>query len=541
MAAPALVAAAKLAAKHMTKKAVSKATKGGDGGGMSSGAKSILAIVTLFVLVFTGSIIHGINTTVGLLAPQNIVECNGPTTSYGDAPWHEAGEGKPDGTFGSDVPFPEKDTTRIVEPVPNPVITSGFGYRAAIPGVIGALFHNGLDYGQPLGSPVFAMADGIVAQSAPNNNSYGYGTVVTLHHLINGEKYSTTYGHILPSGLPFKVGDTVKAGDRIAYVGSEGSSTGAHLHFLITKGVYSIAAEYNKDAANNVDPVAFFKSNGAEQVGGDTNIDGSPLAPGETAPSVCSKTSTADGSIVAWGGFDNGEIPDGHLKPLSFATGFRLETSAAKTLESLNKEYQAQFGKPLPIVSAYMSVQDQGKPAGEGTSIHGWAKSVELSDSIIKFNSPEYKWLSENSSKHSWMNPKINQKGGSSPLATRWVYAESTSAPGGLTDSNQYKAYAQTRLKALGLGERSEMTCLDSLWQRESGWNPKADNPTSDAMGIPQAMMPAHFGSDWQTNKAGRNFLDNPEVQIDWGLNYIQGRYKTPCSAWAHSESVNWY
>ena len=37
---------------------------------------------------------------------------------------------------------------------------------------------------------------------------------------------------------------------------------------------------------------------------------------------------------------------------------------------------------------------------------------------------------------------------------------------------------------------------------------------------------------DWATN---------PTTQITWGLGYIQGRYGTPCSAWAHSESVGWY
>lgn len=81
----------------------------------------------------------------------------------------------------------------------------------------------------------------------------------------------------------------------------------------------------------------------------------------------------------------------------------------------------------------------------------------------------------------------------------------------------------------------SQFDCLDKLWTRESNWNPRADNPSSSAYGIPQALpgsKMASAGPDWETN---------PVTQIKWGLGYIQGRYGTPCSAWAHSESRGWY
>jgi hypothetical protein len=80
-----------------------------------------------------------------------------------------------------------------------------------------------------------------------------------------------------------------------------------------------------------------------------------------------------------------------------------------------------------------------------------------------------------------------------------------------------------------------QMSCLDNLWTRESGWNEQAQNPSSGAYGIPQALpgdkMSSH-GSDWQTN---------PATQIGWGLDYIAGRYGTPCGAWSHSEANGWY
>lgn len=88
-----------------------------------------------------------------------------------------------------------------------------------------------------------------------------------------------------------------------------------------------------------------------------------------------------------------------------------------------------------------------------------------------------------------------------------------------------------------GWGDGRQWGCLYKLWQSESGWNEKADNPTSDAYGIPQSLpgsKMASEGSDWQTN---------PATQIKWGLKYIKGRYSTPCNAWAfwQSQDPHWY
>lgn len=80
-----------------------------------------------------------------------------------------------------------------------------------------------------------------------------------------------------------------------------------------------------------------------------------------------------------------------------------------------------------------------------------------------------------------------------------------------------------------------QFSCLNKLWTRESQWQYTADNPTSSAYGIPQALpgkKMASAGADWETN---------PATQIRWGLNYIGNVYGTPCGAWAHSESHNWY
>lgn len=80
-----------------------------------------------------------------------------------------------------------------------------------------------------------------------------------------------------------------------------------------------------------------------------------------------------------------------------------------------------------------------------------------------------------------------------------------------------------------------EFSCLDSLWEKESGWNYQAYNQDGGATGIPQALpgdKMASFGSDWATNAT---------TQIRWGLDYISSVYGSPCAAWGHSQSVNWY
>jgi len=77
--------------------------------------------------------------------------------------------------------------------------------------------------------------------------------------------------------------------------------------------------------------------------------------------------------------------------------------------------------------------------------------------------------------------------------------------------------------------------CLDALWTRESGWDPHAQNPSSGAYGIPQALPGSKmgaYGSDW---------ADNPTTQIRWGLAYISGSYGTPCGAWSEFQSQGWY
>jgi hypothetical protein len=92
-----------------------------------------------------------------------------------------------------------------------------------------------------------------------------------------------------------------------------------------------------------------------------------------------------------------------------------------------------------------------------------------------------------------------------------------------------YKAWAHARV-----GTR-QFRALDAIWTRESGWNPRADNPSSSAYGIPQALP----GRKMRT--AGRDWSWNGYTQMRWGLHYIHVRYGSPVRAWAFWRAHHWY
>ncbi len=101
----------------------------------------------------------------------------------------------------------------------NGIITSGYGTRWGRP-------HEGIDFGVPVGTPVYAAASGTV-QARPGYNG-GYGNLIVLKHSAGVE---TRYAHL--SRISVSTGEHVNQGDLIGYSGNTGHSTGPHLHFEI--------------------------------------------------------------------------------------------------------------------------------------------------------------------------------------------------------------------------------------------------------------------------------------------------------------------
>jgi murein DD-endopeptidase MepM/ murein hydrolase activator NlpD len=109
-------------------------------------------------------------------------------------------------------------------------ISSGFGPRVA-PCAGCSSYHDGIDMTPGIGTPIQAIADGIVTQVG--NPSGELGVYAIVDHTINGQKVRSVYAHMLGGSLAVKAGDRVKVTDLIGLVGDTGQSTGPHLHLGI--------------------------------------------------------------------------------------------------------------------------------------------------------------------------------------------------------------------------------------------------------------------------------------------------------------------
>jgi murein DD-endopeptidase MepM/ murein hydrolase activator NlpD len=133
------------------------------------------------------------------------------------------------GPGGGGYPPAADGSGGVVFPLPAGtwVKTSPFGWRVH-PITGKTKLHAGTDYSAPDGTPILAAAAGTVASSGPQS---GYGNAIVIDHQAGGQAVSTLYAHMWDGHLHVKAGDRVEAGQHIGDVGSNGWSTGPHLHF----------------------------------------------------------------------------------------------------------------------------------------------------------------------------------------------------------------------------------------------------------------------------------------------------------------------
>ncbi|AWB83655.1 M23 family metallopeptidase [Corynebacterium liangguodongii] len=129
------------------------------------------------------------------------------------------------------------DGRKVVTPAAGR-ISSGFGQRWG-------RMHQGIDIANDAGTPIYAVMDGTVTAAGP---AQGFGNWVVIKH-DGGEE--SVYGHMRQFDVA--VGQRVSAGERIASIGSEGRSTGPHLHF-----------EIKPDGTTQVDPQAWLREQGID-------------------------------------------------------------------------------------------------------------------------------------------------------------------------------------------------------------------------------------------------------------------------------------
>ncbi|QIS24776.1 peptidoglycan DD-metalloendopeptidase family protein [Nocardia terpenica] len=107
-------------------------------------------------------------------------------------------------------------------------VSSPFGPRE------GGEMHRGVDLAAAAGSPIFAATDGTVVAAGPAS---GFGHWIVIDSVDErGRPLSTVYGHMFADGVGVSVGQKVSAGQQIGAVGSDGESSGPHLHFEVVPG-----------------------------------------------------------------------------------------------------------------------------------------------------------------------------------------------------------------------------------------------------------------------------------------------------------------
>jgi len=128
-----------------------------------------------------------------------------------------------------------------IQPISNKTLShlaSGFGYR--IDPIYKTLkMHTGLDFAAAIGTPIYATGNGSISEAG--YDAGGYGNHVVIDH---GYGYQTLYGHMVK--IKVRIGERVKRGEVIGWVGSTGKSTGPHCHYEVIKNGVKI------------DPIHFF-------------------------------------------------------------------------------------------------------------------------------------------------------------------------------------------------------------------------------------------------------------------------------------------
>jgi murein DD-endopeptidase MepM/ murein hydrolase activator NlpD len=150
------------------------------------------------------------------------------------------------------------------KPVKTAEFTSGYGVRSD-PFRGGAAKHAGIDLAAPIGTPIYATADGLITEAGYNNG--GYGNLIKVDH---GRGIETRYAHL--SSMAVRVGQRITRGQVIGRMGSTGRSTGSHLHYEV------------RIDGRAVNPIPFMKSTdyllAMQKNGGGVAMDGGHVALG---------------------------------------------------------------------------------------------------------------------------------------------------------------------------------------------------------------------------------------------------------------------
>jgi murein DD-endopeptidase MepM/ murein hydrolase activator NlpD len=213
--------------------------------------------------------------------------------------------------------FPETQTKKdsvdgYINPVEGHSINSAYGMRRHP--VYGDMrFHTGVDIAANAGTPVRAVKSGTVTKISANQKPYsGFGNVVIIDH---GDGYQTVYAHL--SQFACKVGDSVQQGQVIGYIGSTGTSTGNHLHFIVQKTGHAMPTQ-----GNTVNPATLLRKGGVTIPAGMEGYDMEGGGDGSTLQQVA----TAGVELTKGAMEAIGTILRAGLGPMTPTSGSQLST-----------------------------------------------------------------------------------------------------------------------------------------------------------------------------------------------------------------------
>ncbi|GAA3871304.1 hypothetical protein GCM10022381_13020 [Leifsonia kafniensis] len=131
-------------------------------------------------------------------------------------------------------PADAPETSRVVFPLPSGTWVRSDGFGGRVHPVTGEWkLHTGTDLAAADGTPILAIADGVVTHAGYLGT---YGGLIVIEHTVGGQRVASAYAHMSEHGIVVSEGDHVFAGQHIGDVGSSGNSTGPHLHFEIRPG-----------------------------------------------------------------------------------------------------------------------------------------------------------------------------------------------------------------------------------------------------------------------------------------------------------------
>ncbi len=404
----------------------------------------------------------------------------------------------------------------------------------------------------PAGTPVLAATSGVVTVSDTGGDC-GQGVIVAGD---DGATYTYCHG----SADLVKAGEHVATGQLIMLSGWSGNvvpagPAGAHLHFQVSI----------PEVAGTVCPQSALVAWGNHALIDVHALPNTGCVDGQTAPTVKNVLVIGDSLTVGSASTLTADLSAaGAAVTIDAQTGAGLTTQAVDWHTRLPDDVAARHPDLVVIAlgtndsragTAYGAQVDQVMqwlPPGQQVVWILPRRAAPLQPGISQLAAAVYAATSR------WPALRVADTDGVMSPHPEWVASDGIhyNAAGYQTLGDAVFAYLATSQKLpvpvaqAGPSQAAEAAARQSvdaqwgdsqwiylylLWQRESGWNPAADNASSGAYGIPQALPADKMAA------AGPDWLTDPITQIRWGIAYIQSTYGSPAGAWAHEERFGWY